>query len=178
MVTRAGEHGVSWLGRHRGAARRAARMLFGFAWGIDAALKLIPDTPFWFSERVLAASIGQPAWLSGWYSFWVVQSQQYAALDVSVVAFLEFALSASLLLGFLRKPAYLGGIGLSLLIWAIPEGFGGPFELGTFDIGVGVIYAIAFVFLLVLDAEPSARVGTLDGLLERRWPGWARWAEV
>lgn len=44
--------------------------------------------------------------------------------------------------------------------------------------GVGVIYVIAFLFLIVLDADPSAKAGTVDGWIERRWPGWARWAEV
>lgn len=177
-MTGVAEQGEGWILRHRGAVRRSARMLFGFVWGIDAALAFFPQTPFWFSESVLAASIGQPSYLSGWYAFWVVQAQQYAALDVGVVTFLELALCVSLILGLLRKTAYLGGIGLSLFIWAVPNGFGGPYNVGTFDVGVGVIYAIAFLFLLVLDADPSAKVGTVDGWIERRWPGWARWAEV
>lgn len=102
------EPSEGWILRHRGAARRAARMVFGFVWGIDAALAFFPQTPFWFSESVLAASIGQPSWLSGWYAFWVAQAQQYAALDVGVVTFLEPALCVSLIIGLLRKTAYLG----------------------------------------------------------------------
>lgn len=153
-------------------------MLFGLVLGIDAALAFYPQTPFWFSESVLAASIGQPSWLSGWFAFWVVQSQQYAALDVGVVTFLEIALCVSLVVGFLRKIAYVGGMGLTLFIWAVPNGFGGPYTVGTFDVGMGVIYAIAFLFLLVLDADPSANVGTVDAWIERRWPRWSRWAEV
>ena len=38
----------------------------------------------------------------------------------------------------------------SLLVWAIAEGFGGPYGSGSTDIGTSIIYALFFVGLLVL----------------------------
>ncbi len=167
-----------WALRNLGPIRSSVRKLFGLIWGLDGALKFLPQTPFWFSERVLAASIGQPPWLSGWFDFWVQQSSANAALDVYAVAGLEFALAFALIAGFLRKTAYVGGIVLSLLIWAVPEGFGGPYEPGTFDIGVGIIYAMALLILLTLETSREANRGTFDAWIERRIPAWSRWAEV
>ncbi len=167
-----------WALRNLVPIRSSLRKLFGLVWGLDAALKFLPQTPFWFSERVVAASIGQPAWLSGWFDFWVQQSSAHAVLDTYAVAALEFALAFALIGGFLRKSAYLGGIALSLLIWTVPEGFGGPYETGTFDIGTGVVYAIALLFLLALEVDPESNRGTLDAWIERRVASWSRWAEV
>lgn len=167
-----------WALRHLRPIRMSVRNLFGLSWAIDGALKFVPQTPFWFSERVLAASIGQPTWLRGWFDFWVQQSNANAVLDVDLVAGLEFALAFALIAGFLRKTAFTGGIALSLLIWAVPEGFGGPYAPGTFDIGTGIVYAIAFLMLLALEVDCQANVGTLDARIERRIPSWSRWAEV
>jgi nitrite reductase (NO-forming) len=167
-----------WAERNLGQIRSSLRKLFGLVWGLDAALKFLPQTPFWFSERVLAASIGQPAWLGSWFAFWVHQTSASAALDVSLVAGLEFALAFALFTGFLRKLAYIGGIALSLLIWAVPEGFGGPYVPGSFDIGTGLVYALAFLLLLALEVSHDSSRGTLDARIERRIPGWDRWAEV
>lgn len=167
-----------WAQRNLDQIRSSVRKLFGLVWGLDAALKFLPQTPFWFSERVLAASIGQPPWLGSWFAFWVHQTSASAALDVSLAAGLEFALAFALFAGFLRKLAYFGGIALSLVIWAVPEGFGGPYVPGTFDIGTGIVYALAFLILLALEVSQDASRGTLDARIERRIPGWARWAEV
>lgn len=106
------------------------------------------------------------------------QSSANAALDVYMVAGLEFALAFALIAGFLRKTAYVGGIALSLLIWAVPEGFGGPYEPGTFDVGVGIVYALGLLTLLSLEASREANRGTIDAWIERRIPAWSRWAEV
>jgi rusticyanin len=153
-------------------------MLFGLFWGLDAGLKLIPGTAFWFQERMIAAGIGQPSWLSGWFAFWLSQANAYGPLDVALVGSFEFFLAVALIAGLLRKTAYLVGLILSLSIWAIPEGFGGPYDPGTFDIGVGIVYAIGFLFLIALDADPTSRAQTLDEKIEKRWPRWAAIAEV
>ena len=173
MTERAG-----WVRRHVSPFRHGARLLFGLLWGIDGALKLLPNTVFWFQERMIAVGIGQPPWLDGWFSFWLAQANAYGTLDVALIASLEFALSASLILGLLRKTAYVGGVALSLVLWAIPEGFGGPYDQGTFDIGGGIIYAVVFLLLIVLESDPRSNWHTLDARIEGRWPGWTRWAEV
>ena len=170
--------GEPWMIRNRNGFRHALRMLFGLFWGLDAGLKLLPGTVFYFQERMISAGILQPAWLSGWFAFWLAQANAYGALDVALVATLEFFLAVALIAGLLRKTAYLGGIALSLFIWAIPEGFGGPYDPGTFDIGVGIVYAIGFLFLIALDSYPASNAHTLDEKIERRWPRWATVAEV
>ncbi|MCI4360861.1 MAG: hypothetical protein L3J91_04090, partial [Thermoplasmata archaeon] len=92
---------------------------------------------------------------------------------------LEVALGLALLLGLMRKIAYLGGVVLALLIWAVPEGFGGPYQSGAggTDIGTGVIYAIAFLGLIVINATYGPSRFSLDAVIERRFPAWARIAE-
>ena len=169
---------AGWVRRHVAPLRYSARLLFGLLWGVDGALKLLPNTVFWFQERMIAVGIGQPPWLDGWFAFWLAQANAYGTLDVALIASLEFALSACLILGLLRKTSYVGGIALSLVLWAIPEGFGGPYDQGTFDIGGGIIYAVVFLLLIVLDSDPRSNWHTLDARIERRWPGWAWWAEV
>lgn len=172
------EASADWALRNLSTIRSSIRKMFGLILGLDGAFKFLPHTPFWFSERVLAASIGQPPWLKWWFDFWVQQSNANAAADVFLTAGLEFALAFALIAGVLRKTAYMGGISLSLMIWAVPEGFGGPYEPGTFDIGTGIIYAMAFLMLLALEVDQGANFGTLDAWIERRIPTWSRWAEV
>ncbi|TMI31469.1 hypothetical protein E6H29_04480 [Candidatus Bathyarchaeota archaeon] len=83
-----------------------------------------------------------------------------------------------LITGFLRKLAYTAGFFLSLLIWSVPEGFGGPYGPGSTDIGTGVIYAFVFVFLLLTNATYGTSRFSLDQLIEKRWPSWRRVAEL
>jgi len=92
---------------------------------------------------------------------------------------LEIALGIALVLGFMRKIAYAGGVVLALLIWAVPEGFGEPCQAGSggTDIGTGVIYPIAFLGLIVINATYGPSRFSLDNLIERRFPRWAKVAE-
>ncbi|MCI4331068.1 MAG: hypothetical protein L3K19_04395 [Thermoplasmata archaeon] len=90
----------------------------------------------------------------------------------------ELALGFALVAGFLRKIAYAAGSFLSLLIWAVPEGFGGPYGPSSTDVGTGVVYAMAFLFLLLVNATSGSSRWSLDSVIERRWAGWARWAEL
>ena len=98
---------------------------------------------------------------------------------VYTVGILEILLGVALIAGFMRKVAYLGGVVLSLLIWAVPEGFGGPYAGGTggTDVGAGVVYALLFLGLIVISATYGPSRYSLDHLIERRYPPWARLAE-
>ena len=73
----------------------------------------------------------------------------------------------------------MGGVILSVLIWAVPEGFGGPYQSGSggTDIGTGIIYAIAFLGLILINATYGPSRTSLDYYIERKFPGWARVAE-
>lgn len=168
----------SWIYRGRAGIKTWLRIVFGAIWGIDGILKFQPGVASNFPGMVRAAGAGQPSWLQGWFAFWATQSAQNPVLWVDLTGVLELALAAALLLGFARKAAYGAGFAVSLLIWAVPEGFGGPYGPTSTDIGTGIVYAFAFLLLLVVNATYGPSRHSLDCWLERRWPAWARIAEV
>jgi len=90
---------------------------------------------------------------------------------------LEISLGVALVLGVVRKLAYMGGLILSLLIWAVPEGFGGPYGPGSTDIGTGIAYSFVFLSLIIINALSGTSKYSLDYLIEHRFPSWRRVAE-
>jgi uncharacterized membrane protein YphA (DoxX/SURF4 family) len=169
----------TWWVRHANPLKTSFRLLLGIAWLTDGILKFTSGFVNNFLAAVQAAQSNAPSWLSGWYSFWANQANGHSVTIVDTVGVLELILGLALLFGFLRKFAYLGGVVLSLLIWAVPEGFGGPYQSGGSgtDIGTGVIYAIAFLGLILINATYGPSRYSLDFYIERRFPQWARLAE-
>lgn len=100
------------------------------------------------------------------------------AFYVYSTGILELALAFCLIFGFLRKPAYTVSLFLSLIIWSVPEGFGGPYGPGSTDIGTGIVYAIVSFMLLVINAAFGPARYSLDFLIERKWPRWRKIAEI
>jgi nitrite reductase (NO-forming) len=88
----------------------------------------------------------------------------------------EILLGPAPIFGFMQKIAYTGGVILSLQIWTIPEGSGGSYVggSGTTDIGTGIIYAVAFLGLILISATYGPSRHSHDYYIERRFPGWAR----
>ena len=171
-------HVDNWFVRNAISLKSLFRVIFGVIWGIDGALKFQPGVIDSFPAMVQSAGEGQPAWLQGWFTFWAAQASAHPALWVYSTGFFELAIAFALLAGFLRKIAYTGGFLLSLLIWAVPEGFGGPYGPGSTDIGTGIVYAMVFLLLLILNALFGPSRWSLDSYIERKWPAWARWAEI
>lgn len=92
---------------------------------------------------------------------------------VNMVAILETLLAISLLFGFARKLLYSAGMMFSILIWAVGEGFGGPYSAGASDIGTAIIYAFVFAALWGLEQFSAPySVGTLDTAIAARFPAW------
>jgi thiosulfate dehydrogenase [quinone] large subunit len=60
----------------------------------------------------------------------------------------ETALALVLVFGIARRAGYSLGIIYSLLVWAVGEGFGGPYISGPTDVGTGIVYALLFLTLL------------------------------
>ncbi len=168
----------SWIVRNVPSLKRVLAIVFGFFWLVDGALKFHPQTVANFPAMVQDAGAGQPAWLSGWFSFWATQADANPALWVYLTGTLELALAFALIAGFLRKAAYGAGFALSLFIWGVPEGFGGPYGPGSTDIGTGIVYALFFVALMLINATFGPSRFTLDSWIERRWPSWSRLAEI
>jgi uncharacterized membrane protein YphA (DoxX/SURF4 family) len=89
----------------------------------------------------------------------------------------ETALALVLVLGVARRAGYTVGAMYAFLVWAVGEGFGGPYVTGSTDIGTGIIYTILFVTLLAF-APPARRERlSLDRVLVERWPWWRILAE-
>jgi len=151
------------------------RIILGVVWLVDGSLKFQPGFVHSFPDLIKSA--GQPAWLQPWFNFWSSVTTGNAALFVYTTGVLEVALGVALVLGFMRKIAYLGGIIFSLFIWAIPEGFGGPYGPGSTDIGTGIIYSFVFLSLVIINTISGPSKYSLDFLLERKRPFWKRVAE-
>ena len=175
----AGTDAASWWVRHAHPLKTVFRVLLGLAWLTDGILKFTSGYVDNFLGDVQASQASAPGWLSGWYSFWATQATANANLIVYAVGTLEVLLGLALVFGFLRKLAYAGGVLLSLMIWAVPEGFGGSYAAGsgTTDVGTGVIYAIAFLGLIVVSATYGPSRYSIDYYVERRFPAWRRLAE-
>ena len=172
------QFGGNWIVRHLESIKTVMRVMFGIIWVIDGALKLQPGFVGAFPSVVEAVSTGQPAFLHGWFSFWNSLTLANPTMFVYGEATLEIGLGALLVLGLFRKVAYVGGFFFSLLIWSVGEGFGGPYTAATTDIGAGIIYALGFLFLILVNATYGPSKHSLDHLIERKWGTWKRMAEI
>lgn len=164
-----------WFVKNVSTLEVVIRVLFGMFWLIDGSLKFLPGSVDAIS---LVNASGQPAWLSGWFSFWTSATSSNASFFVYSTGALEVAIGICLVLGMVRKLAYTVSFLVGLLIWSVPEGFGGPYAAGTTDIGAGIVYALVSVLLLVVSAAFGPSRYSLDLQIEKRFPGWKRIAEV
>ena len=176
-VRRIQESADNWFVRHAPHLKSVMRIVFGIVWGIDGLFKFQPGFPDSIAGQISDAASGQPAWLQPWFSFWSQAVAANPAFFAYSIGFLEVALAVALILGLLRKVAYTGGFFLSLVIWSVPEGFGGAYGPASTDIGTGIIYAFVFVFLMILAATYGPSRWSLDQSIEKRWPAWRRIAE-
>ncbi len=130
-----------------------ARIIFGLVWVVDAILKWQPQFQSTFVEQVTAARDGQTGLIQGWISFWASLVTINPLLFARLEATTETALAVFLILGIFSNLTFITGIFLSLGIWTIPEGFGGPYVPGqSTDIGTAFPYALLFAVLLFLSA--------------------------
>jgi nitrite reductase (NO-forming) len=168
----------NWFTRNLELIKTSMRVLFGIIWAIDGAIKLQPGFIGAFPSVVEAVSTGQPAFLHEWFSFWNSLTLANPAMFVYGEATIELVLGGVLILGLFRKVAYIGGFFLSLLIWSVGEGFGGPYSAASTDIGAGIIYAVGFLFLILVNATYGPSKHSLDRVIEQKWATWRRVAEI
>lgn len=155
----------------------AFRLAFGVIWAIDAYLKWLPGFRHTFISSLKQEAQGQPAFLHGWFHFWISVQSSAPLLFATLTGIAESALALVLLLGVARRVGYTVGAVYALFIWAVGEGFGGPYVAGATDIGTGIVYTMLFLALLVF-APPARRERlSLDKLLERRFAWWRFLAE-
>jgi len=154
----------------------ALRVTFGVIWLIDAVLKWLPGFRSGYSAMIDSAGKGQPGWLQPWFHFWAGPAHPYAWAYFAAVV--ETLIALALILGFARKLTYISAAVFSVLVWAIAEGFGGPYTTGASDIGTGIIYAVVFAGLLALSVYAGPARYSVDYYLERRFSWWWKVAEV
>lgn len=154
------------------------RIVFGVVWLVDAGLKMNHVFVNEFKADFTEGSAGQPDWLHWWFRFWthVINTSPSTFAYITIV--LEALLGFSLLFGFARRTGYIVGFLFSMAIWAIPEGFGGPYSMSSTDIAQGIIYALVFAALYGLESIAEAKPAwAVDTWIERRFSSWRPIAE-
>ncbi len=157
----------------------AIRAAFGMAWGIDAFLKWQPDFFNNYASYITGIVSGQPNWLLPWFNFWSNLIQADPNLFAWLTRIIETLIALGLLFGFARKWTYILGGVFALLIWSIPEGFGGPYTPGATDVGAGLIYVFVFIALILIDYLKGRAPYSVDYYIEQSFPAWhsvAEWA--
>lgn len=153
------------------------RVIFGVIFGINAYLKWLPGYRKTYISQLKSVAQGQPSRLHGWFHFWINVQSSAPTVFAVLTGVAETGLALGLLLGVARRLGYTAGVIYSLLIWAVGEGFGGPYMAGSTDVGAGIVYALLFVTLLAF-APPARRERlSLDRFLVQRWPWWRFVAE-
>jgi thiosulfate dehydrogenase [quinone] large subunit len=154
-----------------------ARIAFGVLFGVDAALKWFPSFIPAFTDQIKGASAGQPGWLRPWFRFWIRVLSTQPRFFAYATAVIETLIAVALVLGLARAVTYFAAALYSLAIWAIPEGFGGPYTHGVTDIGAGIIYAVVFLALYQLDTLSDESPWSLDPWVEHHLPWWRKLSE-
>src|SRR5712691_4265976 len=151
------------LDRQHILARRVAalRIAFGLMWAVDAGFKWTGTFVHGFKDEIASAAQGQPGWLHPWFDFWLRTVGNHGTFFAYATAAAETLIAIGLLFGFGRRVVYTVAFLFGLAIWAIPEGFGGPYSAGAMDMDTGI-------------GEPAWAV---DAWIERRRPGWQLIAE-
>jgi thiosulfate dehydrogenase [quinone] large subunit len=107
------------------------RIVFGVVWVIDAAFKFEPAFYNGILQTVKGADAGEPNWLNPWFHLWYRLIGVNPHLFAIVIILAESLTALALLLGVARRLNYVLGAILSILIFAVAEGFGGPYVTGS-----------------------------------------------
>ena len=158
--------------RSPGLRAAGLRLLVGSILAVDATLQFLPGAPPQLAYLlVVGAGQDQPA-LSWWFSYWAGVIAGNPGLWWYGTGVLMAILATCLILGLARRLAYVIGFLFGLMLWAIPNGFGGPYSAPNTDIGAGLLYAVLFLILLQVDSVSGPARLAADATLERRWPTW------
>lgn len=149
------------------------RIIFGVIWAIDATFKWLPSFRNGLIVQITSAAQGQPSWLNSWFRFWIDIISHDPHLFAVIVAVIESLIALALIFGFARRSTYLLAIIFSLMIWGIAEGFGGPYNSASTDIGTAIIYAVVFFSLYGLERMAVPPKWAIDSYLSVRIKWWA-----
>jgi len=159
-------------------AAGALRAAFGLIWAIDAYLKWQPAFFNNYLSYITDVVSGQPRWLLPWFNFWVGLVQLNPSFFARATQLIETAIAIGLLFGLGRKWLYvLGGV-FALIVWSVPEGFGGPYTPGATDVDSGILYFLVFCTLIVVDYVLGRSPYSVDFYLEKQFPAWRKVVEL
>jgi uncharacterized membrane protein YphA (DoxX/SURF4 family) len=155
------------------------RIVFGVVWAIDAWFKWQPDFINNFTSYLKGAQEGQPVVVHHWVGFWINTVQVDPHLFAYVVAASETAVALALILGVFTNLTSVTGSLLAVVIWSTAEGFGGPYQAGSTDIGAAIIYVLVFAGLFLscaglyygLDQKLTPKLGKLGFLASGGFAG-------
>jgi nitrite reductase (NO-forming) len=153
------------------------RLAFGLVFAIDAVMKWLPGYRDTYISQLQQVAQGQPAFLHGWFHFWISLQQQAPGLFADLTGVAETTLALVLLLGVARRAGYMLGAVYMFMVWAVGEGFGGPYVAGSTDIGAGIIYVLLFLTMLALAGPARREPFSLDRMLINRIGWWRHLAE-
>jgi nitrite reductase (NO-forming) len=156
----------------------AFRVAFGLIWLIDAVLKWLPGFRSTYVSAITGVAKGQPGWLKWWFDFWVKLQTPRPTFFAYLVAVLETLVALAIIFGFARKLTYISSAVFGVVIWAVAEGFGGPYMTGSSDIGTAIIYALVSMGLLALCYYAGTSRYSVDFYIEQRISWWSKVAEV
>lgn len=148
------------------------RIAFGLIWAVNAEFKWQPSFRSSFMETINSAAQGQPSWLTPWFAAWQHLLAINPGLFATLVAITETLIAIALILGVAKRVTYLAAIVFSLLIWSIAEGFGGPYDSSSTDIGTGIIYAVVFFALYGLEQLAQMSKYSLDETIKKHFAWW------
>lgn len=155
-----------------GWPKSAVRIGFGLIWLVDAVFKWLPDFHKGIVGMAQGAAAGQPAWLHWWFNIWVGTVKAHPDFWAYGIAVLETVIALALIFGFARKTTYIVTIVSALFIWGVAEGFGGPYNGASTDIGAAVMYAVVAASLLVGSLQFGASRYSADFWIEQRVSWW------
>jgi uncharacterized membrane protein YphA (DoxX/SURF4 family) len=156
-------HLASW--RRKGIAM--LRVAFGGMWAIDAWFKWQPGFASTFTGYLARAVNGQSSTLASWMSFWFHIGSTNPHLFAILLAAVETAIAAGLLLGAFTNLTCVAGVLLSFVTWSTVGGFAGLYGP---DLGVSTVYALVFIGILLSDA------GLIFGIDRYFSGGLGRWS--
>ncbi len=166
-----------WIHDHRVGLKAFMRITFGLVWLIDGFLKFQPGMPDVITQMIIQAGQGQPTWIMPWFTFWAGVVGTNPAFWVYLIGVGETLIGIALILGGMRKVTYLVGVVLSFFIWGVPEGFGGPYGPSSTDIGTGIIYALVFLALIMINTGYGTSKYSIDSWIEKHIKWWHKLAE-
>ena len=152
--------------------KAAVRISFGVVLAIDAFFKWRIGFHRTFVDVIKEAGEGQPSWLHWWFKFWLDTVTPHHHVWAYSIAAIETLLAVALILGFARKTTYIVTALVSLGIWSVAEGFGGPYTATSTDVGAAIMYSFVAVSLLVLSLQCGPSRYSVDYYIEKRVSWW------